>query len=238
MWRGPLRSIHNNQARHATGAGIRGRNSCRALLDAADGEARSGRSRAASAKRVRTMRRARDQAIAIGAASPRTPNPCYARAISSDPMKSRLIFSLLLISVTRCQRRLRAGAGQGQRQSEATAAAGQSERSEARRQGIVRPQAAAGGNADACDRLLRQGLHRRRRSAADHRRHLAGDAAVAQSQLGASRHGQAAGTAVRQGAQGRGLARASWSATCRSRAAARCSPVTPAIRSDWTPTSG
>ena len=39
-------------------------------------------------------------------------------------------------------------------------------------------------------------------------------------------------------AQGCGLARAYWSATCRSRAAGRCSPATPAIRSGSTPTSG
>ena len=34
------------------------------------------------------------------------------------------------------------------------------------------------------------------------------------------------------------LARHCWSATCRSRAAARCSPAMPAIRSGSTPTSG
>ena len=49
-------------------------------------------------------------------------------------------------------------------------------------------------------RLLRQWLHRGRGSAADQWRHLAGDAAVAQSQLGASRHGRAAGAAGGQGA--------------------------------------
>ena len=57
---------------------------------------------------------------------------------------------------------------------------------QARRQGTVRPQGAAGGDAAAGDRLLCQGLHRRRRGAADQRRDLAGDAAVAQPQLGPS----------------------------------------------------
>ena len=53
-----------------------------------------------------------------------------------------------------------------------------------------------------------------------------------------SRHGRAGEAAGREGAQGCRLARHIWSATCRSRAAARCSPATPAIRWGSTPTSG
>ena len=94
-------------------------------------------------------------------------------------------------------------------------------------------------NADAGDRLLFQRLHRGRRGAMpDQWRHLAGDAAVAQSQLGTSRSDRAFEAAVGQGAQGCRLAADYWSATWHSRAAARRSAAMPAIRSGSTPISG
>ena len=76
-----------------------------------------------------------------------------------------------------------------------------------RRQGTVRPQGAAGGDADARARLLCPWLHRRRGRAADQRRQLAGDAAVTQPQLGPSRSGGAGQAPGGEGAQGCGLAR-------------------------------
>ncbi|OIQ63417.1 hypothetical protein GALL_550420 [mine drainage metagenome] len=108
----------------------------------------------------------------------------------------------------RCRRQCsrRTGTGQGKRRSETAAAARQSERSQTGRQGTVRPQDPSRSDADAGGRLLRQGLHRGRASAADQWRDLAGDAVVAQSQLGASRHGRAARAVVGEGAQGRRLA--------------------------------
>ena len=64
---------------------------------------------------------------------------------------------------------------------------------------------------------------------------LAGDAAVAQPQLGHP-------AALASGAAGGRRARTGWpgylSETCRSRAAVRCSPAMPAIRSGSTPISG
>ena len=78
---------------------------------------------------------------------------------------------------------------------------------EDRRQGTVRPQGAAGGDAGAGARVLCPRLHRGRRRAADQRRYLAGDAVVAQSQLGASRPDRAGQAAGRKGAQGCRLAR-------------------------------
>ena len=104
-------------------------------------------------------------------------------------------------------------------------------------QGIVRPQDRARETRNAHHRLLRQGLPRRRRGAADQRPDLAGDAAFAQPQLGPSEAGAIPGTAGRAGAEDR-LARPPGRATCRSRAAARCAPAMPATRSASTPTSG
>ena len=80
-------------------------------------------------------RRSSDQRLALRLRA--SPNSVLgSRQISSDPMKSRLIFSLLLISVTVASAGFRAGAGQGQRRSKAAAAAGQSQRSQDRRQGL------------------------------------------------------------------------------------------------------
>ena len=121
-------------------------------------------------------------------------------------MNPRLILIPLIDRDDRRQCRRRMGAGQGHGQSKTAAAARQPQRSQDRRQGTVRPQGAAGGDADARARLLCPWLHRRRGGAADQRRQLAGDAAVAQSLLGASRPGRAGQAAGRQGAQGCGLA--------------------------------
>src|SRR5712672_887273 len=98
-----------------------------------------------------------------------------------------------------CQFHRRAGAGQRQRRPQAAAAAGQSQRSQARRKGAIRPQDPAGGDADARGRVLRQRLHSGGGGAADRWRVLAGDAVVAQSQLGASQNGRAAGAVGGQG---------------------------------------
>ena len=77
----------------------------------------------------------------------------------------------------------------------------------------------------------------RRGRAADQRIDLAGDAAVAQSQLGTS-EARRLSRAARRETPRRSAGTACWSATCRSRAAGPCSPAMPAIRSASTPTSG
>ena len=86
-------------------------------------------------------------------------------------------------------------------------------------------------------RQLRQGLSRRRRGPADRRAGLAGDAAVAQPDLGppgADRLHRAAGDRSAAPTAGR----ACWSATWRSRGAGRCAPATPRTRSGSTSTCG
>ena len=109
----------------------------------------------------------------------------------------------------------------GTRQSAAAAAARQARRSRNPGQGTVRPPDDAGAARGAHHRLLRQGLPRRRHGAADQRPDLAGDAAVAQPQLGPSRPVQFLEHLADEGAQDSAGA-GCWSATCRSRAAARC----------------
>ena len=100
-------------------------------------------------------------------------------------MIPRLILIPLLILMAAANAASAWAQDKGTVDAKAAAAAGQSQRSQDRRQGAVRPQGAAGGDADARARVLCPWLHRRRRGAADQRRHLAGDAAVAQSLLGA-----------------------------------------------------
>ena len=87
------------------------------------------------------------------------------------------------------------------------------------------------------DRQLRQGLPRRRQCAADRRPGLAGHAAVAQPRLGPSRHWWPSSSGWRS-ARATTAGRASWSATWRSRGAARCAPATPRTRSGSTSTCG
>ena len=107
--------------------------------------------------------------------------------------------------------------GPGQRQSGAAAAACPSRRSRHPGEGIVRPQDRAGQDGCAHPRLLFQGLPCRRRGTADQRRHMAGDALIAQPQLGASKPGAIPGTALRQGPDHR----LAWSAGRRHVATAR-----------------
>ena len=121
-------------------------------------------------------------------------------------MNPRLILIPLITVMIAVNVAGRMGAGQGHGQSKTAAAARQSQRSQDRRQGAVRPQGAAGGDADARARLLCPWLHRGRGRAADQRRQLAGDAAVAQSLLGPSRPGRAGQAARCQSAQGCRLA--------------------------------
>ena len=87
-------------------------------------------------------------------------------------------------------------------------------------------------------RLVLQGLPRGRRAARRHRPRLADDAPVAQPRLGPSQADQAREAARHATRRRRTAGRGCSSATSRSRAAARCSPGTRAIRSGSTPTSG
>ena len=87
-------------------------------------------------------------------------------------------------------------------------------------------------------RLLRQGLPGGRQGAARRRARLAGDAPLAQPQLGPPRPGRAARAAGRPRPRQRTAGTGCWSATCPSRAAGRCRRAMPATRSGSTPTSG
>ena len=101
-------------------------------------------------------------------------------------------------------------AGQGHGQSEAAAAACQTGRSEKSRQGAVRPQACRHqGHGGARDRLLYARLPGGRCRATDQWQDLAGDAAIAPTQLGAPRAHLLHGAPRRQGAEGVELARPS-----------------------------
>ena len=135
--------------------------------------------------------------------------------------------------------RARRRAGQGHGQSEAAAAACQAGRSEKSRQGAVRPQAGRRPTtAGALDRLLYARLSCGRRRAADQRQDLAGDAAVAQPQLGTPGAGRLHGAPRREGAEGVELA---GTAGRRHDAGARRADAHrshAAIRSGSTPTSG
>ena len=73
------------------------------------------------------------------------------------------------------------------------------------RQGAVRPRPEARPSGAGRDRLLCQRLPRRRPGPADHRRRLAGDAPVAQPQLGPSRARRLSRAAGAQGARRRHL---------------------------------
>ena len=92
-----------------------------------------------------------------------------------------------------------ARAGQGLGQSKAAAAARQSRRPKTAGQGIVRPARDRGAVGGALARLLCQRLPCRRRRGADQRPDLAGDAAVAQPQLGPSGPGALPGELSEKG---------------------------------------
>ena len=87
------------------------------------------------------------------------------------------------------------------------------------------------------DRLLLPRMPCRRQASAGQRPGLASHAPLAQSQLGPSRAPRLPRTIRAKGANRR-HGQASWSATCRSRGAAPCSPATRRIKSGLTPTSG
>ena len=123
----------------------------------------------------------------------------------------------------RCGRNLgRRRAGQGHARAEAAAAARQSRRSQDSRPRNCSAAAHTPAPLQArIHRLLCQGLSRRRRRAADQRQDLAGDAAVAQSQLGPSgRWWRSSNSSPSKAPRSAGAG--SWSATSRSRAADRC----------------